>query len=578
MTRAKDKDLQREAKQAGKCLGEDLKREEAKEPPASEGFYVDGDGPTPPWWGSLKRTAKGGAIGNSYNVAQVLALDEAFANRIVYDELHEGVMCRDLPWAKGGKPRPWTDSDTIKLSIWLQARDIPAKVQQCDEAVQSVAEDHRQHAVVKYLRRVKWDGVERLSTWLEVYLGAGPAGDMDQEAADQLRRYLRAVGRAWMISAVARAFKPGCQADHALVLEGDQGLFKTSAMRVLVYEPSWYSELGQKLGTKEAAEALRSKWIVELSELAALSKAEIEHTKQFLSAIEDYYRPSYGRRARSFPRRCVFVGTTNAETYLLDETGARRFWPVKVGVIDLEGLGRDRDQLWAEAAQAFRKAEKWHLDQEIETLAKQEQHDRRKVDPWEKAVLERAKKRVDAGRPVTVPDLIADLNIPFERQDQRVSQRVGRILKANGWTRVKRGGRTDRWWAYEPPLPPAGGPGSRRPGSQTDQPGPRKAEPDHTGVPGIPGVPVNNVTNTRKEEQVGSPISSESVAQTGGAPGTRPENPATARVSGSSDAPKPGPQPRSRDPGVGHDQKGQNAADPSNGPGLEPAGSWEGEL
>ena len=149
----------------------------------------------------------------------------------------------------------------------------------------------------------------------------------------------------------------------------------------------WFSDELADLGTKDAAQDLRGKWIVELGELSALNRGAVERVKAFMSRRVDHYRPSYGTRSQDFPRQCVFIGSTNADAYLGDETGGRRFWPVKVGAIDLDALKRDRDQLWAEAVAAYRADEKWWLDKETEKAAAVEQGDRRIVDPWEWRIL-----------------------------------------------------------------------------------------------------------------------------------------------------------------------------------------------
>ena len=125
--------------------------------------------------------------------------------------------------------------------------------------------------------------------------------------------------------------------------------------------PNWFADEISDLGSKDSAQDLRGKWIIELAELSAMKRGDIERTKAFMSRAIDHYRPSYGRRSQDFPRQCVFAGTTNADTYLGDETGNRRFWPVKVGHIDLAGLREVRDQLWAEAVAAFKAGEKWWL-------------------------------------------------------------------------------------------------------------------------------------------------------------------------------------------------------------------------
>ena len=154
-----------------------------------------------------------------------------------------------------------------------------------------------------------------------------------------------------LIAAVRRVRTPGCKFDELLVLESPQGLLKSSALRVLSVEESWFSDdLPLNSDGKRAIESLAGRWIVEAAELNGLRRSDIEHLKSFLSRQVDRARMSYDRLVTAAPRQCVFIGTTNSTTYLRDGTGNRRFWPVRVGRFDIEALRRDRDQLWAEAA------------------------------------------------------------------------------------------------------------------------------------------------------------------------------------------------------------------------------------
>jgi predicted P-loop ATPase len=168
-----------------------------------------------------------------------------------------------------------------------------------------------------------------------------------------------------------------------------------------------------------------------------------------MSRRVDHYRPSYGVRSQDFARQCVFIGSTNADTYLADETGGRRFWPVKVGTIDIESLTRDREQLWAEAVVAYRASERWWLDAEVEKAARGEQEERHVSDPWEPHVL---KWIADKSAASVAEVLEHAIGMPRERQDQRAMNRVAAVLGAAGWkpTRRRVGGERVRF--YERPA------------------------------------------------------------------------------------------------------------------------------
>jgi 5S rRNA maturation endonuclease (ribonuclease M5) len=312
------------------------------------------------------------------NVAIALRSAPELAGRLRHNLLTDAAQCADLPWRRCEGWRSWTDADDGALAIWCQHRGIMVKPGAAATAAQIVATDHPYHPVRAYLDKLKWDGVPRLDAWLATYLGAENSA------------YHTAIGAKALIQAVARACDPGCQADHVLIVEGPQGAGKSSAVATLMPDTGWFCDEIADIGSKDSAQDLRGKWLVEISELSAMKRSEVERTKAFVSRRCDHYRPSYGRRSQDHQRQCVFIGTTNSDAYLGDESGNRRFWPTKVGRIDLAALRRDRDQLWAEAVTRYRKGERWHLAPEAEAMAAAAQAERRIIDPWEEPLLEQA--------------------------------------------------------------------------------------------------------------------------------------------------------------------------------------------
>jgi predicted P-loop ATPase len=219
-----------------------------------------------------------------------------------------------------------------------------------------------------------------------------------------------------------------------IVLEGEQGERKSSACRVLAGE--WFSDGLKTIGDKDASQHLCGKWLIEIGELSAFGRADTEALKHFLTQTVERYRPSYGRKQVIEPRQCVFMGTTNKSAYLKDETGARRFWPVKIGRIDLGALTRDRDQLFAEAVEAYRKAEHWWPEATFEREhIKPQQRDRYEADAWQGSIAEFVKGR----ERVTIAEVAnGALDIHIGKIGTEVQRRIAAVLTDGGWTRGKR--------------------------------------------------------------------------------------------------------------------------------------------
>ncbi|MFL6113740.1 MAG: VapE domain-containing protein, partial [Catenulispora sp.] len=374
------------------------------------------------------------------NVEWALQQAPELAGRLRLNLFTNNIEIMDPPWRPGSGWTTWADVDPGRLASWLQRKGLLVKPGVCRTAAVSIAHDTPHDPVRLYLEGLRWDGTERLSTWLTTHLGA-------DRSTPELARYLTAVGRKWLISAVARTFVPGEKADHMLILEGPQGARKSTALAALVPDPSWFADELATIGTKDADQDLRGKLIIEVAELSAMHRSDVERVKAFLSRKADHYRPSYAMHSADFPRRCVFAGSTNAEAYLLDDTGNRRFWGVKVGKIDVDAIKRDRDQLWAEAVHAYQAGEKWHLGQAEENIAAGEQEKRRQVDPWEDHVRTWLKGKTEC----TVNEVLSEaVQVPRERQNRVAQMNAARALKAAGWERFQHYEDGARSWRYRP--------------------------------------------------------------------------------------------------------------------------------
>jgi predicted P-loop ATPase len=384
------------------------------------------------WKAELLRTNRGIPYSSLANVMIALRKDHAFAGVLEFNEMaQDAYLLRNIPLV-GGKPAPdtprqITDDDVSRLQEWLQHNGLPQIGRDiCGQAMHLLAREVRRHPVRDRLSGLapEWDETKRVPTWLQTYLGA--KGDA---------KYLAAIGSMFLIAMVARIFEPGCQADYMLVLEGAQGIEKSKACRVLAGE--YFSDsLPENLTSKDARQHLRGKWLVEIAELAAFTKAETEPLKAFITRRTEKYRPPYGHHDVDEPRQCLFIGTTNKPVYIKDETGGRRFWPVKCGAIDIEALIRDRDQLFAEAVRRYRAKQKWWPDREFEQeLAEPEQSSRTEVDPW----FEKIADYVDGSTEVYMLEILQNaVDLEVSRVDPAHARRAAAVLHQLGWAPGKR--------------------------------------------------------------------------------------------------------------------------------------------
>jgi putative DNA primase/helicase len=346
----------------------------------------------------------------------------------------------------GTYPRELCDEDFTSVRVaLLESGWGNYSTQVVSRALRLVAKQRSYDPVRSYLAELSWDGTPRLDEWLFQYLGActpeHPLGDA----------LVRSIGAKWMLSAVARTFEPGCQVDHVLVLEGTQGVRKSSALRVLAGTEHFIDEVGKISDAKNTGEVLQGAWIAEIGERAALKIADLDAAKAWVTRREDRYRAAYERTALSRPRRCVFAATTNAIQYLDDETGNRRYWPIRVTRASLDALARDRDQLWAEAVHRSRARELWWLldDDPLAQAIAQEQDIRRTTDPWESILA----RYCATHREVTIGDLLAGpLDKPKGQWTDGDQKRIARILTAWRWQRRQRRSGGHREWYYHPPT------------------------------------------------------------------------------------------------------------------------------
>lgn len=331
-------------------------------------------------------------------------------------------------------PRQWTDVDSIKALAWLQGTKgvvMEAGLTAVEHALDAVGSANAYHPPRDYFRSLKWDAVQRLPTWISIYLGAPQT------------EYTSQIGTAWLISAIARVMQPGCQADYMLVLEGSQGAKKSTALRTL-FGDEWFSDSLLPIGTDEAYKKIQGKLCQEIAELESFRGKSATLIKAFITARIDNFRDSYGRRPKDRPRTVIFAGTTNEREYLIDRTGNRRFWPARCGTIDIEALKRDREQLWAEAVARYDSGEKWWLPDE--KLAREEQRARELREPWFELVAKwvedptvpdptlSGRTRLSMADGFTMAQVLSGaLNLRPTDMDHPAQTRVGFILQKLGF-------------------------------------------------------------------------------------------------------------------------------------------------
>lgn len=392
------------------------------------------------WPTKLRRGGKQDALisGSVENAGLFLENHQEIAGRLQFNAFTvRAVVTRPMPWDNSSHqiyPRELTDSDAMNFCRWLERQtQYGVSKDKAFGLLGSVAEANPIHPLQDYLSLLEWDGQERIENWLTYYLGV--------EQSD----YAKAVGFRFLIGAVARALQPGCKMDTMLVFEGNQGIGKSTAARVL-FGDEYFTDSLSPVGTKDQAQELGGKWCIEIAEMAQFLKADQRHVKETLSRCTDRYRPPYGRMPREFPRHCVFIGTYNPSSNapLKDETGARRFWPVKCEAVDLDALKNDRDQIWAEAVHRFKGGERWWLEGEEVDLAVIEQEARYDEDVWEPLIAD----HLAGVRSITIPSLLEKMGFKPERMGKPEQMRAATCLRRLGFDKTTKwtGGKAIKIW------------------------------------------------------------------------------------------------------------------------------------
>ncbi|AEA59762.1 VapE domain-containing protein [Burkholderia gladioli] len=400
------------------------------------------------WYADLRRTNSGALLPTVDNIFAILSNDPKWDGVLGFELFALKIVKLKPPPFPGGEAGEWTDRDDARCALWLGQRySVSPRADLIADAVFLVAERNAFHEVRDYLDSLTWDGEERIQTWLQAYLGADDSP------------YVRLAGFKWLLGAVGRVMSPGCKMDNVLIFEGAQDAGKSAAFRTLFSQP-WFTDANIIIGDKDSYAVMAGKWVIELAELDALSKSESSNSKRFFSTAVDTYRPPYAKRAIDVPRQSVFGGTVNFDTYLKDESGNRRYWPVKVAdTLKLKALAADRDQLWAEAyatyqdwVSANRDADgvlpsPWQVLPEEKHLFRAEQDARYEGDVFEPMIA----RFVEMKDRVTMEDILGEcLKLDISKWTPAEQRRIGKVMKVIGWIR-KRESKGTRGWYYERP-------------------------------------------------------------------------------------------------------------------------------
>ncbi|MEI7605925.1 MAG: virulence-associated E family protein [Rhodospirillaceae bacterium] len=352
-------------------------------------------------------------------------------------------------------PRQLTEADVGAVQLWLQELGlVHVSPQVTAQAVEMAGRRKSYHPIRRMLKNLpEWDGTPRCQQWLVKTFGAD-----DTE-------YTREIGLMFLVAMIKRVFEPGAKADYMLVLEGLQGIKKSSTLKILAGEEYFTDTFPEKITSKEASQSLRGMWLIEAPEMSTLSKSQVDDLKAFISRTTEHYRPTYGKAFIKEPRQCVFAGTTNRSQYLKDETGNRRFWPIHCTKVDQEWLVQNRDQLLAEALIGYELGvQSWPSSEFEETHIKPQQEARRTPDPWEALIEDwlrngRTELSEKGTNLITVPivqitpgEIMTEcLRIPPERQNGNHPGKVTGILENRlKWRRLDEG-KKRRHQAFVPP-------------------------------------------------------------------------------------------------------------------------------
>lgn len=387
--------------------------------------------PSDEWQAGLALTKDGRISGIGPNLGLIFQEAEQFQNAFRFNEVTKDIdlqfgMFKDAP----------KQTLHIAVSNWLYKElGIQTEPQTVKEQIAHNARLNSYDPLKEYLMALEWDGVKRLETFFVSYCHSP---EVLEDGTSALPYYSK-IGPKWFIGAVARALDPGQLVKSILVLEGKQNAKKSALLRALA-GAGYFSDSVVNIASKESTMLISRMWFVELAELAFMKGASSNDIKNFISRVEDYIRPPYGAVLEAFLRRAILIGTTNDEVYLEDHTGNVRYWPVKVGLIDVDRVLEDRAQLWAEAVHLYLQGEQWWLAPEDVQMVEVQTSQRLPDDPLDEIISKWLLNFEPAKRPASLTALEVSLQVltlSKEKIDKRTQERVGLSLQRLGFTKTR---------------------------------------------------------------------------------------------------------------------------------------------
>jgi predicted P-loop ATPase len=384
-------------------------------------------------WSELGVTyGKSGPDHNMSNVVRIISGSEMFKSKFWYDTFHCKVYTTWYGDAVEVDDNSYLDFVYCIQSVFGLKKITNGQVQ---DAIKKVAYDNAKNEVQEWINSIEWDGQPRVISFLNDMMGAD----------DNV--YTGAVSYNFWVSMMARIMRPGSKVDTMVVFEGKQGKYKSTALKTI--GGKYYAEATSSVNDKDFFQSMQGKFIIEIGELDAMSKADVSRIKLVLSSASDRYRPSYGRVSQDFPRQNILVGTTNDDHYLKDPTGNRRFWPVKTGDIKIDLIDSQREQLFAEAYALYKQGAKWWEMPTDETLAEQES--RQQTDILYEVVfdyLRTCKNNED----LKISDVALGIENKIPKGLRITDHRLGEVMRKCGWIVIQKrfSGKKFRVWRPDP--------------------------------------------------------------------------------------------------------------------------------